>query len=85
MRMREETKAFLGGDMAEIFRFGAETVRDPSRIKKGLGYEDGRGKMARVDAHHNGRVYLTWVESGRQSVCSEYQFCRRFYLYGNGH
>ena len=70
--------------MSEIFRFGA--VRVGGRpIKKGLLYEDERGAIARVHGCENSKVFLDWVFSGRQSVCAESQFRKRFSLYGNGH
>lgn len=71
--------------MSEIFRFGAERVKSPDRIKKGLMYEDGRGKVATVDDCFLGIVTLIWLESGKRSYCQVKHFCKRFSLYGNGH
>ncbi len=69
----------------EIFRFGSETVRTTDRIRKGLLYKDGRDKVCKVNDYFEGIVILDWQDTGKQSQCSEQLFCRRFYLYGNGH
>ena len=68
-----------------VFLYGAQRVRSADRIKKGLLYEDDRGKIAKVDDWFGGIVVLDWVDTGRQSQCKEQQFCKRFSLYGNGH
>jgi len=68
-----------------IFQFGSETVGTPARIKKGLMYKDGRDQVCKVNDCFEGIVVLDWLNTGNQSQCSEQRFCRRFYLYGNGH
>lgn len=68
-----------------IFRFGADRVRYPFKIRKGLMYEDERGKVATVSDYFEGIVILVWLDSGKQSQCKVQQFCKRFSLYGSGH
>jgi len=71
--------------LVKPFLFGAERVRSTNRIKKGLLYQDERGKIAKVNDYFEGIVVLDWKGSGKQSLCLEQQFCKRFSLYGNGH
>jgi hypothetical protein len=70
--------------VSDIFLFGAQNVGNRP-IRKGLLYEDCRGKVARVSDGFEGIVILDWLDSGKQSQCSEQRFRRRFYLVGNGH
>jgi hypothetical protein len=70
--------------VTDIFLFGGQNVgRRP--IKLGLLYQDSRDKIARVFDVVEGSVVLDWLDSGKQSQCSDKNFRRRFYLYGNGH
>ena len=69
----------------EVFLFGVQRVRTTENIKRGLLYEDERGKIAKVHDAFEGIVVLDWLDSGKQSQCKEQQFCKRFSLYGNGH
>lgn len=68
-----------------VCAMGGEKVRTTANIKKGLLYQDGRDRIARVHDYFEGIVILDWLDTGNQSQCKEQQFCKRFSLYGNGH
>lgn len=68
-----------------VCAMGGDKVRITANIKKGLLYQDGRDRIARVHDYFDGIVILDWLDTGNQSQCKEQQFCKRFSLYGKGH